>query len=114
MVDGSNHAADRDQWDRSSIRSLAWSAIPSSCLPPARANGTFFTPALPRGCVAGDDEALAQDLLLEPTIDKVFASGALSTEFDPREPHEGFLLDFLFQRKAVRSGPGSAERLLHA
>jgi len=64
--------------------------------------------------VAGDDEALAQDLLLEPTIDKVFGSGALSTEFDPREPHEGFLLDFLFQRKAVRSGPGSAEGLLHA
>ena len=54
--------------------------------------------------VAGDDDALAQDLLLEPTIDKVFSSGALSTEFDPREPHEGFLLDFLFQKKAIRSG----------
>ena len=60
--------------------------------------------------VAGDDGALAQALLLEPTIDKVFGSGALSTEFDPREPHEGFLLDFLFQKKAVRSGPCSARR----
>jgi acyl-CoA reductase-like NAD-dependent aldehyde dehydrogenase len=55
--------------------------------------------------VAGDDEALTRALLLEPTIDKVFDSGALSTEFDPREPHEGFLLDFLFQKKAIRSGP---------
>jgi hypothetical protein len=54
--------------------------------------------------VEGGDEALMQDLLLEPTIDKVFGSGALSTEFDPREPHEGFLLDFLYQTKAIRSG----------
>ena len=58
--------------------------------------------------VAGEDDALAQNLLLEPTIDKVFGNGALSTEFDPREPHEGFLLDFLFQKKAIRSGPVSA------
>jgi hypothetical protein len=57
--------------------------------------------------VAGDDDSLVQDLLLEPTIDKVFASGALSTEFDPREPHEGYLVDFLFQKKAIRSGSGS-------
>ena len=54
--------------------------------------------------VAGQDPTLAEELLLEPTIDKVFANGALSTEFDPREPHEGFLLDFLYQKKAVRSG----------
>jgi aldehyde dehydrogenase family protein len=60
--------------------------------------------------VAGDDEALTRELLLEPTIDKVFGSGALSTEFDPREPHEGFLLDFLFQKKAVRFGPRPARR----
>jgi hypothetical protein len=58
--------------------------------------------------IAGEDDGLAQDLLLEPTIDKVFGSGALSTEFDPREPHEGFLLDFLYQKKAIRSGPVSA------
>ena len=55
--------------------------------------------------MAGEDDAFAQELLLEPTIDKVFGSGALSTEFDPREPHEGFLLDFLYQKKAIRSGP---------
>ena len=54
--------------------------------------------------MAGEDAAFAQELLLEPTIDKVFGSGALSTEFDSREPHEGFLLDFLFQKKAIRSG----------
>jgi acyl-CoA reductase-like NAD-dependent aldehyde dehydrogenase len=55
--------------------------------------------------MAGDDEQLAYDLLLEPTIDKVFGCGALSTEFDPREPHEGFLLDFIFQKKAIRVSP---------
>jgi hypothetical protein len=40
-------------------------------------------------------------------VDKVFDSGALSTEFDPREPHEGYLLDFLYQKKAIRSGAPS-------
>jgi acyl-CoA reductase-like NAD-dependent aldehyde dehydrogenase len=54
--------------------------------------------------VAGHDATIAEELLLEPTIDKVFDDGALSTEFDPREPHEGFLVDFLYQKKAVRSG----------
>lgn len=54
--------------------------------------------------VAGHDPSIAEELLLEPTIDKVFAGGALSTEFDPREPHEGFLVDFLYQKKALRSG----------
>jgi hypothetical protein len=53
--------------------------------------------------ISGDDEALTRELFLEPTIDKVYAGGALSTEFDPREPHEGFLLDFLYQKKAIRS-----------
>ncbi len=54
--------------------------------------------------VAGNGESLARDLLLEPTVDKVFHGGALSTEFDPREPHEGYLLDFLYQKKALRIG----------
>ncbi len=54
--------------------------------------------------VAGDDESLTRELFLDPTIDKVYADGALSTEFDPREPHEGFLLDFLFEKKAFRRG----------
>jgi hypothetical protein len=57
--------------------------------------------------VAGRDEALMHDLLLEPTVDKVFDGGALSTEFDPREPHEGYLLDFLYQKKGIRSGAPS-------
>ena len=54
--------------------------------------------------LSGDDAALARELLLEPSVDKVFEGGALSTEFDPREPHEGYLLDFLYQKKALRSG----------
>jgi acyl-CoA reductase-like NAD-dependent aldehyde dehydrogenase len=54
--------------------------------------------------VAGDNSALVRELLLEPTIDKVLGQGALSTEFDPLEPHEGFLLEFLYQKKALRLG----------
>jgi acyl-CoA reductase-like NAD-dependent aldehyde dehydrogenase len=49
--------------------------------------------------VPGGDKALTRDLLLEPTIDKVYSCGALSTDFDPREPHEGFLIDFLFENR---------------
>ncbi len=62
--------------------------------------------------VAGRDDALSRDLLLEPTIEKVFDGGALSTEFDPLEPHEGYLVDFLFHKKSLRSGvrPASASR----
>ncbi len=54
--------------------------------------------------IAGDDEELTRALFLEPTIDKVYAGGALGTNFDPREPHEGFLLDFLYRKKALRLG----------
>jgi acyl-CoA reductase-like NAD-dependent aldehyde dehydrogenase len=54
--------------------------------------------------VVGDDPVISRQLLLDPTIDKVLDNGALSTEFDPLEPHEGFLLDFLYQKKALRSG----------
>jgi acyl-CoA reductase-like NAD-dependent aldehyde dehydrogenase len=58
--------------------------------------------------IAGDDAVFTKNLLLEPSIDKIFAQGSPSTEFDPREPHEGFLLDFLYQKKAVRLvGAGS-------
>ncbi len=61
--------------------------------------------------IAGNDEVLTRELFLDPSIDKVYAGGELSTEFDVREPHEGFLLDFLYQKKALRasqSGQGIA------
>ncbi len=60
--------------------------------------------------IAGSDETLTRTLFLDPTIDKVYEGGALSTEFDPREPHEGFLLDFLYQKKALRSGIARVEK----
>lgn len=58
--------------------------------------------------VVGGDEAFVRDLLLEPSVHKVYAEGALSTEFDPAEPHEGYLVDFLFERKAFRRSPPSS------
>jgi len=60
--------------------------------------------------IAGEDETMTRALFLDPTIDKVYAGGALSTDFDPREPHEGFLLDFLYQKKALRSGNSGREQ----
>ncbi len=53
---------------------------------------------------AGDDMDLTRALLFEPTIDKVYSGGSLSLEFDPREPREGFLANFLFEKKAFRLG----------
>ena len=51
--------------------------------------------------VAGSDEAITGDKLFEPSIDRVYSCGALSTGFDPRETHEGFLIDFLFEKKRL-------------
>ncbi|MDB5692661.1 MAG: arylcarboxylate reductase [Alphaproteobacteria bacterium] len=52
--------------------------------------------------VAGEDSGFTRELLLDPTIDKVLAQDAVSTQFDPLEPHEGFLFDFLYMKKTFR------------
>jgi acyl-CoA reductase-like NAD-dependent aldehyde dehydrogenase len=57
--------------------------------------------------VVGGDRGLARELLFEPSIDKVLAGTELSTEFDPIEPHEGYLFDFLYQKKALRRSPNA-------
>lgn len=50
----------------------------------------------------GDADSLPTQLLRLPGVRKVYAGGALSTEFDPLEPHEGYILDFLLEKKAYR------------
>lgn len=45
---------------------------------------------------------LLADLVAEPTVGKVFAGDHFDRGYDPTDPQEGFLADFLFQKKAVR------------
>jgi thienamycin biosynthesis protein ThnO len=49
----------------------------------------------------GGNQALLEDLIFEPTIDKVFHGEDFDRGYDPIDPHEGYLIDFLFRRKAV-------------
>jgi len=51
--------------------------------------------------VVGGKRELIQDLICEPTIDKVFWGDDFDHGYDPAEPHEGFLADFLFRKKVV-------------
>lgn len=51
--------------------------------------------------LADYNKTLIDELLLESSIDKVFSGDEYDREYDPAEPHEGFLSDFLFQKKAV-------------
>lgn len=43
----------------------------------------------------------------EPGIDKVFAGAAFDHEYDPAEPHAGYLADFLFRKKLVLGAGGA-------
>lgn len=49
----------------------------------------------------GHDRALLLRLILEPTIDKVFHGEHIDRGHRSSDPHEGFLADFLFHKKAV-------------
>ncbi len=51
--------------------------------------------------VIGGNSQLLEDLIYEPTIDKVFWGKEFDRAYDPAEPHEGFLADFLFRKKVV-------------
>jgi acyl-CoA reductase-like NAD-dependent aldehyde dehydrogenase len=51
--------------------------------------------------VIGGTRSLIDELIFEPTIDKVFHGEDFDHAYDPVDPHEGYLVDFLFQKKAV-------------
>jgi thienamycin biosynthesis protein ThnO len=55
------------------------------------------------GAVLGGSPALLEDLIFDPTIDKIFCGDEFDRGYDPAEPHEGFLADFLFRKKVVSS-----------
>ena len=50
----------------------------------------------------GSDPDLLKELLLEPTISKLFQGEDFDCQYDPSEPHQGFVADFIFKKKAVR------------
>lgn len=49
-----------------------------------------------------NDESKVESALRDPSIEKVYASQDTTCDIDLREPHEGYLLDFLFKKKAFR------------
>lgn len=55
--------------------------------------------------LAGEEPDLLEELLQEPTIDKVFHGDQFDRDYDPTDPHEGYLVDFLFRKKAVWPKP---------
>jgi thienamycin biosynthesis protein ThnO len=52
----------------------------------------------------GSDTELLETLAAEPTISKVFAGDHFDRGYEPIDPHEGYLSDFLFQKKPVLTG----------
>ena len=48
------------------------------------------------------DPALVAQFADDHGVDKVFAGEAFDHGYDPAEPHEGYLADFLFRKKPVR------------
>jgi acyl-CoA reductase-like NAD-dependent aldehyde dehydrogenase len=49
-----------------------------------------------------DDQELEKNLLKDPSVEKLYANGDLTCDIDLREPHEGFLSEFLFSTQAYR------------
>ncbi|MER6998111.1 aldehyde dehydrogenase family protein [Streptomyces sp. NPDC000410] len=54
--------------------------------------------------VVGEAGGLVRALAEEPGVDKVFAGEEFDRGYDPCDPHEGYLADFLFKKKAVLPG----------
>jgi thienamycin biosynthesis protein ThnO len=57
--------------------------------------------------VPGDEPDLVEQLTDEPSVNKVFGGADFDHGYDPIDPHEGYLADFLFRKKAVVIGPPS-------
>jgi thienamycin biosynthesis protein ThnO len=69
--------------------------LPRSRIPAACAGSLIVS-------VLGDRSELVDRLIEEPGVDKVFAGDEFDRGYDPLDPHEGYLADFLFRKKAVR------------
>lgn len=52
--------------------------------------------------VVSQDRALVENVVLEPSIKKVYTGSKYTCDFDPAEPHEGYIAELLFEFKAYR------------
>ncbi|GHH81127.1 aldehyde dehydrogenase [Streptomyces sulfonofaciens] len=57
--------------------------------------------------VLGAGDGIERALAEEPGVDKVFGGEEFDRGYDPCDPHEGYLADFLFKKKAVLPGAGA-------
>ncbi|MEE6258686.1 aldehyde dehydrogenase family protein [Plantactinospora sonchi] len=55
--------------------------------------------------VVGEDAEVVAALAAEPTITKVFSGALFDRGYQPEDPQEGYLADFLFQKKALLPVP---------
>lgn len=60
--------------------------------------------------VVSEDRALVESIVLEPSIKKVYTGSKYTCDFDPAEPHEGFIAELLFEFKAYRPLAGQSVR----
>ncbi len=49
----------------------------------------------------GDNKTVLNELLTDPTLDKVFSGDHFDRGYHPTDTHEGFLFDFIFQKKTI-------------
>jgi thienamycin biosynthesis protein ThnO len=54
--------------------------------------------------IVGETDGLVRALAEEPGVDKVFGGEEFDRGYHPCDPHEGYLADFLFKKKAVLPG----------
>ena len=54
--------------------------------------------------VITDDDALIDDLMVEPTIGNVYRGRVRTCDGAPGVPHDGFLADFLMRNKGFIRG----------
>ncbi len=54
---------------------------------------------------------MVEDLLMNPGISKVYAGNHGTHEIDLKEPHEGYVADFIFEKKAFRNSMGYQKRI---
>ncbi len=70
-------------------------SVPESDIEDALSNSLAVT-------LLSNNHKLERTLLREPSIEKLYANGELTCDIDLREPHEGYLSDFLFKKQAYR------------
>jgi thienamycin biosynthesis protein ThnO len=87
------------------VESPLWGAeLPFPFVTVARIPRSRLRAACTRSLVVALPDApadLIEQFAEEPTVDKVFAGEEFDHQYDPIDPHQGYLADFLFRKKPV-------------